>query len=70
MHFKKQPNFQGKFTGNSIKKGEKSQFLGYLTNTSISVLNQLTNQRFMTCYSSLQFTLLKMSNKHPSEMQN
>ena len=32
---------------------------------SISVMNQSKNQQFMTCYSSLQFILFKMSINNP-----
>ena len=44
------------------KKSEKLQFWGYLTNISISLLNQLNNQQFMTCNS--------FSNYHLPEMRN
>ena len=58
------------WTGPSIKKSEKYQLSEYLTKSPISLLNQLKNQQFMTCYSSVEFILPNNINKYLSEMKN
>ena len=45
----------------SIEKWKKNTFWGYLIITAVSVLNLLKKQQFLTCYSLLQFIILKIS---------
>ena len=40
---------------------KKNTFWGYLIITAVSVLNLLKKQQFLTCYSLLQFIILKIS---------
>ena len=40
---------------------KKNTFWGYLIITAVSVLKLLKKQQFMTCYSLLQFIILKIS---------
>ena len=56
--------FSGQHWTGQIGKCEKVSFRGNLIKISISevwALNRLKNQQFKTCYSSLQYILLKMT---------